>query len=222
MFIISQDERRQPRVQMNFEKNLLKGVCAIMSKERFSKFFLLLALISLVVLTGGCETESQKNSKEVKRLREGAVNGSSAAQIALAGVYTTGQKGIEINPSAAVFWFRKVAVKGQADVQYTVGMHYYTGEGVSKDEEEGLYWINQAAKQGHSQAKDFLKKTPHDETIIEASSNPKNWGYVFSSALYADLWDAYGWMFLIGVFAAICTGPVGIVAFIGFILYFIS
>ena len=189
--------------------------------KKFLSSFLLFALITLSVLSGGCETEKERNAREVKELRKGAVSGSSMAQISLAGVYASGSKGIDINPSASVFWLRRVAQKGQADAQYSVGMAFYTGEGVSKNEEEGFYWINQAAKQEHYGAENFLRRTPHGK-ITETPSNPKIWGYVFSSALFGDLYDAYSWLFIIGVLAALGTGPIGIMAFIIFILHFIS
>ena len=75
-------------------------------------------------------------------------------------------------------------------------MAYFKGEGVSKNEDEGLYWINQAAKNGYYQAKTFLEKTPHS-AIIRESLNPLNYRYLFSLAFLADVSDVYLWWIII-------------------------
>ena len=190
----------------------------MLTEKKSWSSYLLFALIVMSFLSGGCESESAKNAREVKELRKGAVNGSSMAQTQLASVYALGSNGIEINPSAALFWLRKVAVKGNADAQFAVGIAFYSGEGVGRNEDEGLYWINQAAQQGHSQAKSFLERTSH--RVVYASSNPRIWGYLFSNAIFGDMSDGYGWLFWIAFTVAIGSGPIGIPAFFLWVIYF--
>ena len=190
--------------------------------KKFLSSFLLLALITLSVLSGGCgETQEDRNAKEVNAIRKGAANGSSMAQTALAQLYAVGGKGVDIDPSASLFWLRKVAAKGDPDAQYTVGISFYVGEGVSKNQEEGLYWINKAAQQGNRKALEFLDKTSHG-FISDMPSNPIIWGYVFSGAVFYDIIGAYGWLVTVAVLVAIVAAPIGIPAIALFLWYFIS
>lgn len=194
--------------------------------KKFLSSFLLFALVTLSVLSGGCgetqkETQEDRNAKEVNALRKGAVNGSSIAQMSLAQLYTAGNKGVDIDPSASLFWLRKVAAKGNPDVQYIVGISFYVGEGVSKNQEEGLYWINKAAQQGNREAMEFLNKTPHG-IISDTPSNPIIWGYVFSGAVFYDIFGAYGWVATVAVLIAIAAAPIGIPAILLFLWYFIA
>ena len=50
----------------------------------------------------------------------------------------------------AVDWYRKAAVQGYAAGEYRLATMYIIGEGVEKNAEKGLYWLNLAAE------KDFI------------------------------------------------------------------
>jgi len=52
----------------------------------------------------------------------------------------------------------KKAEAGNANAQYNLGLCYYKGAGVTKDEKEAVNWWTKAAKQGDSRAKQELKK----------------------------------------------------------------
>ena len=53
-------------------------------------------------------------------------------------------------------WFRKVADKGIASVQYSLGDMYQFGEGVPKDDVEAVKWYRKAADQGYAGAQASL------------------------------------------------------------------
>ena len=44
------------------------------------------------------------------------------------------------------------SVQGDAQAQYAIGVCYYNGTGVDKDEKEAIKWYQKAAEQGHGQA----------------------------------------------------------------------
>ena len=52
----------------------------------------------------------------------------------------------------AVKWYRKAALRGDADAQFNLGVCYAKGEGVEKDEVEAVKWYRKAALQGHADA----------------------------------------------------------------------
>ncbi|MDZ4816011.1 MAG: tetratricopeptide repeat protein, partial [Verrucomicrobiota bacterium] len=52
----------------------------------------------------------------------------------------------------AVKWYRKAAEQGNASAQFNLGLKYAKGEGVPKDEIEGLAWFILAAVSGEKKA----------------------------------------------------------------------
>ena len=57
----------------------------------------------------------------------------------------------------AVKWWRKAAEQGNADAQYSLGVCYFFGHGVTKDEAEAVKWLRKAAGLGHREAGEMLK-----------------------------------------------------------------
>jgi len=55
--------------------------------------------------------------------------------------------------SEAAKWFRKSAEQGFAKAQFSLGMCYENGLGVSKDISEAIKWYREAEKGGHERAK---------------------------------------------------------------------
>ena len=64
------------------------------------------------------------------------------------------EKGIGVakNYKEAVKWYRKAAVKGDADGQYHLGYMYRYGLGVDLDYQEAVGWFLKSAKQGNTNA----------------------------------------------------------------------
>jgi TPR repeat protein len=54
--------------------------------------------------------------------------------------------------SKAVSWYRKAALKGDLEGQYSLGVMIYYGCGAPLDRKEGERWIRKAADQGHKDA----------------------------------------------------------------------
>ncbi len=50
--------------------------------------------------------------------------------------------------SAAVYWFKKAAVKGDAAAQNNLGLMYLFGYGVDMDVQAALMWCGRSAAQG--------------------------------------------------------------------------
>lgn len=56
----------------------------------------------------------------------------------------------------AVIWYVKAAEQGHAEAQYSLGVCYYSGQGVAKDYKQAVYWYGKAAEQGHMLAQNNL------------------------------------------------------------------
>jgi len=52
----------------------------------------------------------------------------------------------------------EAANKGSTDAQYSVGWCYYTGTGVSEDNQQALYWCERAASNGNYDARELLQE----------------------------------------------------------------
>ena len=57
----------------------------------------------------------------------------------------------------AVKWWRKAAEQGNTDAQYSLGVCYFFGHGVTKDEAEAVKWLRKAAGLGHREAGEMLE-----------------------------------------------------------------
>ena len=47
---------------------------------------------------------------------------------------------------------REAAIQGDTTAQFNLGLKYYKGEGVPKDDREAVKWYRRAAEQGHAMA----------------------------------------------------------------------
>ena len=69
-------------------------------------------------------------------------------------------------------WFRKAVEKGDVDAQYNLGKCYLKGEGIAKNEKEGLKYLTKAAEQNHREAKWLLQKTRNQSIGLDYSFEP--------------------------------------------------
>ena len=97
------------------------------------------------------ETRSRGPNPEFERelLRAGQL-GSVNAQRELGVMYATGEWSGPKVLSEAVRWYRLAAEKGNAESECDLGIMMLLGEGVPKNIEEGLGWIERAGHQGES------------------------------------------------------------------------
>ena len=69
-----------------------------------------------------------------------------------------------------VTWYIESAEHGDAEAQYSLGLYYYHGNGVSQDYKEAAKWFSKAAEQGNEWAlwrlKECCKKVPELEELV--------------------------------------------------------
>jgi TPR repeat protein len=69
-------------------------------------------------------------------------------------------KGIEANErnayTEALRWFQKAADHGNAEAQEAIGILYYGGRGVAKDDAQAVLWFRKAAEQGSAVSQTIL------------------------------------------------------------------
>lgn len=53
-------------------------------------------------------------------------------------------------------WFSKAAELGHAESQYIIGLMYYLGEGIQKDEVKGIALLKQSAQNGFEEAQKLI------------------------------------------------------------------
>ncbi len=84
----------------------------------------------------------------VETLTRAANLGEPQAQLKLAGLYQTGEAGLEIDEAESRTWARRAAESGDARGQHAYGMYLYDGVGGEQNRAEALNWLKQAADQG--------------------------------------------------------------------------
>jgi TPR repeat protein len=70
--------------------------------------------------------------------------------------YFSDDAGERQDDQEAFKWFSKAAELGHAQSQYIVGLMYYFGEGIPKDESKGVQLIKQSAQNGFEEARKVI------------------------------------------------------------------
>jgi uncharacterized protein len=60
----------------------------------------------------------------------------------------------------AAQWYFEAARQGHAEAQYSLGILFLTGGGLTQSVAEARRWIERAAAQGHADAKTYLTGPP--------------------------------------------------------------
>ncbi|RDD60748.1 sel1 repeat family protein [Ferruginivarius sediminum] len=84
----------------------------------------------------------------IAEYRELAESGHAAAQVALAGLYESGEVTGAPDARAAARWYRRAAEQGEAVAQMNLGDLYARGRGVKRDWVRAWVWLTRAARQG--------------------------------------------------------------------------
>lgn len=98
--------------------------------------------------------QNQNYALALKKLLPAANKGDPAAWYILGKMHFAGL-GVQKNPKKAVDHFKKAAELGNVDAQKEYGAALALGEGVEKNDEEGLKWLMIAVQQGHVGARAF-------------------------------------------------------------------
>ena len=75
------------------------------------------------------------------------------------------------NQSGAMSWLQKSAEQGFAEAQYSLGVCYKNGDGVTKNIAEAVKWYRKSAEQGHSEAKQQLESEEISIYILATEKN---------------------------------------------------
>jgi len=96
-----------------------------------------------------------------RSLLEIANAGDANAQLRMAKIYEGRQ-----DSQGVAKWYRKSAMNGNAEAQFQLGLLYIDGELTDGDREAGMFWVEQAAQQGHYQAKVVYQSLEEEEFTI--------------------------------------------------------
>jgi hypothetical protein len=109
----------------------------------------------MISMMGKSITTTNGVDDEIKNLIEAAHNNDPDAQLKLADMYHKG-RGVDRDLDAAVQWYKKSAVAGEAEAQFKLGDMYKRGAGVEKNNALAIKWYRKAANQGHEEARHRL------------------------------------------------------------------
>ncbi len=123
-------------------------------RSLLARTFLLLCVGWLLV---GVSATGLAQLKELQRDRfaitkAAAEKGDPEQQFQLGNIYSNGLLGAPRNNAEAAVWYRKAAEQGHSDAQYSLGLCYAAGKGVTKSFIEAAKWHLKAAEQGNPKA----------------------------------------------------------------------
>ena len=81
-----------------------------------------------------------------------AERGNAAARNLAGVIYAAGQGGIVCDDTAAAHWTRLAAEQEHTPAQFTLGIMFEHGQGVSQNIAEAAQWYFRAARTGHAEA----------------------------------------------------------------------
>jgi uncharacterized protein len=110
-------------------------------------------IVRPVVSADAAEAAYQKGNYETAlRLALPLAEQNDAAAEAILGRMNARGRGVPINETEAVKWFRRAAEHGSASARFNLGNLYAEGKGVPQDYSEAAKWYRLAAEQGDAQA----------------------------------------------------------------------
>lgn len=107
-------------------------------------------------LTSATGPDGERSAEQDRLLHLAAERGSADAQQSLGAFYATGDWTGPKDLTAAVRWYRLAAAQGNAAAQFDLGWMRLAGEGEPADIAEGVRWLEEADRNGHRDAADFL------------------------------------------------------------------
>lgn len=100
---------------------------------------------------------NSRNFDLAKRLlRPLAIRGNAKAQTKLGDIYYAGHGGTRKNYAEAFKWYRKAAIQGNHNGQFSLAIMYELGRGTSRNSGEAEKWFIRSANQGNQYAQTAL------------------------------------------------------------------
>jgi TPR repeat protein len=117
------------------------------------------ALYHLGLLNYAGKGVPENERKAVDLLKSSAEKGNVNAMYQLGNAFTFGNETPRLVADAdieAAQWYYKAAKLGNADAQYSLGLLFMAGKGLEKNQKEATYWMQEAAKNGHKDARSYV------------------------------------------------------------------
>jgi uncharacterized protein len=114
----------------------------------------------------------------VRLFHRAAEQGHVEAQMELADIYFSGGMRVPEDKAASAKWYLRAAELGNAMAQGNIGLAYWYGKGVPKDEVMGLMWLNLAVAhglKGAAERRDNLAREMTAAQVAEAQKLADEW-----------------------------------------------
>lgn len=126
------------------------------------------------------EEQASRKSGDIAWILQKAEAGDWSAQYRLATMYHAGKE-TAINQEKASYWYLKAAQQDVTMAQAKIGVRLIEGEGIKKDVEAGIQWLEKAANKNDGLAQLVLS----DTYLGQFNSGLKNFEKAFSWMLKA-------------------------------------
>lgn len=137
-------------------------------------------LLSFAAFSTNAETSA---APDIAKLTSEAEGGDIQAQMQLADIYYSGTENQAIQLEKAAYWYQKLAENEFAQAQLALALMYIKGEGVEKNDKEGVRWLTRAADQKLASAQYLLGIAYENGHGIEVDMNQAYMWYEVAAAL---------------------------------------
>lgn len=138
--------------------------------KKLMRCFACTAIFCLPIVVSG------EFSTEADQVLERARQGNAEAQFEVGTHYLNGTGGVSTNAEEAVKWFRLAVEQGNVTAECSLGVCFYYGDGVPKDQKIATKWFRSAAEQGNAAAQFYLGRCYLlGEGITENNTEAAKW-----------------------------------------------
>jgi TPR repeat protein len=141
----------------------------------------LVALFLGILFAVACAAQTPPKASQAELLKK-AQTGDSDAQYQLGMLYELGSSDTQKDPLKAFEWLHRSAESGNPKAETNLGVVYWRGDGVAKDDAVGFTWLYKAALQGFPAAQERLAGA-----YARGIGTPKNESAAFDWYLKAAL-----------------------------------
>ncbi|REL27281.1 sel1 repeat family protein [Thalassotalea euphylliae] len=156
---------------ITFTSNTSMRVSTLITGIAVAVLFTFTAMTKPAIANQLSACDSEACVSYFKKFKRAARKGYVSAQYNTAKFYYYGY-GTDIDKALALKYYRKTAVNGSKEAQYMTGL-IYVSEPDLQDHEQGIYWLERAAANGHIHAS-FLLGKAHAQGDVE-KGNPPNY-----------------------------------------------
>lgn len=142
--------KRRNLLKQLFQKNFIRSAA----------YCLVMPFMLQISSAFACDSDDLPYQKPKEEFNRHSITSPWTA--ALSRISTNYERQVE-----AAYWYKKSALRGDAESQYWLGVMNFDGSGITEDDDEALKWISRSADQGYQPAEKLLSHLLTTDFVLD-------------------------------------------------------